>query len=139
MSTSFSGLTNQDTISDQALFCITNKDGKSRNVTWATLKENLTLEQLVTSINNGSVQSVGRIDVVNDTYSIASNSGGILSFDFANIPNHRDKDLKHYRYDPAGSHLSLFMDSLSFKFGYLPGKNLLCGFNQRSGLKYGHK
>ena len=94
MSTSFSGLTNQDTISDQALFCITNKDGKSRNVTWATLKENLTLEQLVTSINSGSIQSVGRIDVVNDTYSIASNSGGILSFDFANIPNQEINSIK---------------------------------------------
>lgn len=90
----FSKLNKQDSIDDQALFCITNKNEVSRAVTWATLKENLTLEQLVTSINGSTVESVGRIDIINDEFSIASNAGGSLSLNFANLPNFQVNSIK---------------------------------------------
>lgn len=87
MTISISGLNVQDSITDQALLIITNNAGVSRAVTWATLKENISLGQLVTSINGAGNVGVGSIDIINDDYAIATNAGGSLSLNFANLPN----------------------------------------------------
>jgi len=87
MGITISGLTQQDSLSNEALLIITNNDGVSRSITWGNLKANIESGTLQAILNGGASQSVGTIKIDNDDYSIASIANNILSLDFANIPN----------------------------------------------------
>lgn len=84
---SLSQLIQQDTISDNALLLITNKDGVSRSISFVDLKANIKAAAMVAQVNGAGLESIGQIDIENDTFSITKIENGVLKLDFANLPS----------------------------------------------------
>lgn len=82
---SFSEMTGQDSIDDDALIAITNKDGNTRSVKWGVLKETLMRGYMLAS-KGAQLESIFQIDIQNDIYDISVIADGVLGFDYSKIP-----------------------------------------------------
>ena len=83
----FSQMTGQDTIEDSAIIAITNKDGKTRTVTFGTLRNAIQQSVLVGQVDAAGISAVGTLSALNNNaYNIASLVDGEMAFDFSQIP-----------------------------------------------------
>lgn len=79
-------ITQQDTIDDTALIPITNKDGRVRNISFATLKTGITKGGVSAQKNLDPSLPVGLIDIQNDNIDLASVVSGKLTLDISKLP-----------------------------------------------------
>tara|TARA_R110000824_G_C15152276_1_gene671155 strand:+ start:9 stop:1484 length:1476 start_codon:yes stop_codon:yes gene_type:complete len=83
----FSQMTGQDSIDDSAIIAITNKDGKTRTVTFKTLRDSIQAAILVGQVDAAGISAVGTLSALNNSaYDIASLVDGEMEFDFSQIP-----------------------------------------------------
>ena len=79
-------ITQQDTIDDTALIPITNKDGRVRNISFATLKTGITKGGVSAQKNLDPSLPVGLIDIQNDNIDLATVASGKLTLDISKLP-----------------------------------------------------
>lgn len=79
-------LTKQDTITDTALIPFTNKDGVSRNISYLNFKAQLEKGGVSAQVNSDPSSEVALVSVQNDNIGLATNVGGVLTFDVSKLP-----------------------------------------------------